>query len=210
MFKRRQLIQLLMLSIILMIFPVSLVLADEQEERTGLEISPNDHLFNIFNMKPGDWATRTIKVSNTSEEPFEYTFMIDNVTGETLFSKLLFEIYAGDHELYHGKLKDYPVFSPRLIQPQEHEELTMTIRFPEHLGNEFQGLNTNFSFVFIAEGALEQTLTYIDSAIGSGTSVKSGFFTVSTTIIAGLVILLLCLANAWLIYQFYRKSKAHL
>src|SRR5690606_16402952 len=125
------------------------------------------------------------------------------------FNELLLEISAEDTELYEGKLKDFTPFSARFIDSMDEEELTMTIRFPEHLGNEFQGLSTNFSFIFVAKGTLDtQYIASIDGAIGSGgTPMISGFLSSPTTILASIVVIGLCGINVWLIYQFYRKRK---
>ena len=55
-------------------------------------------------------------------------------------------------ELYQGKLAAFESFSERKLASGTEENLEMTIRFPEHLGNEFQGLSSAFVFSFTAEG----------------------------------------------------------
>lgn len=202
---------IILLSMLIMVCPAKTVLADG-EEKTGLEISPNETLFDVIDMKPGDWATRSVIVRNTANEKFEYTFNVDDQSGEKLFNELMLEVSDVHGELYNGRLKDFKQIDSRSLDSLSEEELTMTIRFPEHLGNDFQGLDTHFSFEFVAEGLEDgNELAYLDGVIGSGgIPLKASFIGSPTTIIAGLSILGLCLANGWVIYLFYRKRKANM
>ena len=55
-------------------FPVTSVFADDENDTDKNEIdislSPTDTLFDISNMKPGDWAPRTITVKNSGKQRF--------------------------------------------------------------------------------------------------------------------------------------------
>ena len=137
-------------------FPMTSVLADG-EDNTGkdyidISISPNDTLFEISNMKPGDWAPRTITVKNLGSKDFAYQMQLENSGEKKLFNELLLEIKADDKELYQGKLAAFKSLPARKLTRGSGENLDITIRFPEHLGNDFQGLGAAFVFTFTAEG----------------------------------------------------------
>ncbi|WP_438296760.1 hypothetical protein [Sporosarcina sp. FA15] len=137
-------------------FPMTSVLADG-EDNTGkgdidIGISPKDTLFEISNMKPGDWAPRTITVKNLGSKDFAYQMQLENSGEKKLFNELLLEIKADDKELYQGKLAAFKSLPARKLTRGSGENLDITIRFPEHLGNDFQGLGAAFVFTFTAEG----------------------------------------------------------
>ncbi|WP_051359538.1 TasA family protein [Paucisalibacillus globulus] len=118
-----------------------------------LSLSPGEVLFNIDNMKPGDWAPRDIVIKNNGKLDFEYQMSIKNEGAEKLYNELLLEIKDAKTTLYNGKLSDFDKLPPRFLKADNSEELELTIRFPEHLGNEFQGLGVNFLLQFVAEGS---------------------------------------------------------
>ena len=53
-------------------YPLTSVLADGENENNetdlGLSILPKENLFDISNMKPGDWAPRTITVQSSGSK----------------------------------------------------------------------------------------------------------------------------------------------
>jgi len=137
-------------------YPVSSVFAegenDKAENEIKINISPKNNLFDISNMKPGDWAPRSITVQNSGSKDFDYHLQLQNSGDNMLFNELLLEIKAGDLELYQGELAAFESLPERKLASGTEENLEMTIRFPEHLGNEFQGLSSAFVFSFTAEG----------------------------------------------------------
>ncbi|QNK87533.1 hypothetical protein H7992_20495 [Sporosarcina sp. resist] len=137
-------------------FPMTSVLADGEDNMGNadidISISPNDTLFDISNMKPGDWAPRTITVKNLGSKDFAYQMQLENSGEKKLFNELLLEIKADDKELYQGKLAAFKSLPARKLTRGSGENLDITIRFPEHLGNDFQGLGAAFVFTFTAEG----------------------------------------------------------
>lgn len=149
-------VPLLLLIIGICFYPVSSVFAegenDKAENEIKINISPKDNLFDISNMKPGDWAPRSITVQNSGSKDFVYHLQLQNSGDKKLFNELLLEIKAGDKELYQGKLAALKSLPERKLASGTEENLEMTIRFPEHLGNEFQGLSSAFVFSFTAEG----------------------------------------------------------
>ncbi|SFB19478.1 hypothetical protein SAMN04488072_10996 [Lentibacillus halodurans] len=130
----------------------SSVAAVKTDSGIDISITPEEYLFEIPSMKPGDWAPRTIQIQNNGIHEFEYVTTLQNNGGsDKLFHELLLEIGDAHGELYDGKLADFSGFPPRSLAPSSEEELTFTIKFPEYLGNEFQGLSTHFTLTFQAE-----------------------------------------------------------
>ncbi|MFC4409974.1 hypothetical protein ACFOZY_05915 [Chungangia koreensis] len=152
-----RLFPLLLLISVISFYPTPSVFADEKNDKAAenelvISISPKENLFDISNMKPGDWAPRTITVQNSGSKDFVYQMQLQNSGDEKLFNELMLEIKAGDTELYQGKMAAFIALPERELTSSTEENLEITIRFPEHLGNEFQGLVSDFAFSFIAEG----------------------------------------------------------
>jgi len=137
-------------------FPITSVFADGKNDtdknEINISISPKDTLFDISNMKPGDWAPRTITVKNSGSKDFVYQMQLQNSGDKKLFNELLLEIKAADKELYQGKIAAFKSLPTRKLISGSEENLDITIRFPEHLGNDFQGLTSAFVLTFTAEG----------------------------------------------------------
>src|SRR5690606_6161732 len=85
-------------------YPVTKVFADDGkdtvENELDITLSQTENLFDISNMKPGDWAPRTITVMNSGSKDFVYQMQLQNTGDERLFNELILEIKAGDTELY--------------------------------------------------------------------------------------------------------------
>jgi len=160
--------------------PISSVSADGENgtdnNDIGLSISPKDTLFDISNMKPGDWAHRTITVENSGSKDFVYQMQLQNSGEKKLFNELLLEIKADDKELYQGKLAAFKSLPATKLISGTEENLDITIRFPEHLGNDFQGLRSAFAFTFTAEGKDSTPVQAVTlGQIDSGGPTSAGF-----------------------------------
>lgn len=177
-----QILPLLLLLGCMSLFPVtSAFAADEnttENNEINISLSPTGTLFDITNMKPGDWAPRTITVKNMGTKDFDYLMQLQNSGDEKLFNELLLEIKVADQELYQGKLTDFKSLPIRKLATGNEENLDVTIRFPEHLGNEFQGLHASFDFIFTAEGNDSETETVQEVMVGkidsSGSPMSGG------------------------------------
>ncbi|MFD1849037.1 hypothetical protein [Oceanobacillus bengalensis] len=145
------------------------------EDTLSIDVLPETILFEITNMKPGDWAPRTAVVQNNGEIEFEYiTSVQPNSESLKLYNELILEVTDDNIQLYNGKLSDFNGVSPRELQPGEEDELEFIVRFPEHLGNDFQGLEAEFTIFFKAESDYseqseeEEVTGSIDSGDESG------------------------------------------
>ncbi|SET09029.1 Camelysin metallo-endopeptidase [Oceanobacillus limi] len=160
--------------------PISTI-ADEsnsnQDSEIDISLNPSDVLFNVDNIKPGDWAPRTITVKNDGKMDFNYSMTVSNEGTDKLFNELVLEINDSTNELYSGKLADFDQLDVRELAASNEEELDITVKFPEHLGNEYQGLEVHFRFIFTAEGTEEADTDEEDEeSVGSnvGTDGDSG------------------------------------
>lgn len=199
-------------------YPVMSVQADTENNKTekdlDISLSAKENLFDISNMKPGDWAPRTLTVQNSGIEDFVYQMLVEN-SGETkLYNELLLEIKAGDQELYQGKLAAFNSLPERELISGTKENLDITIRFPEHLGNEFQGLNASFVFSFVAEardGEIVQTMTTGHVAsVSAGPPTVGGNLASTSSNITNLVLLgslLILVAIVWRILRHFRRTR---
>ncbi|MEK3952555.1 MULTISPECIES: hypothetical protein [Psychrobacillus] len=212
-------IKLFRLSILLIISficvsPVTTVLAEDEKAENDLAISlsPNEKLFDITNMKPGDWAPRTLTVKNSGGADFVYQMQLQNSGEKKLFNELMVEIKAGDIELYQGKLAELKSLPERKLTSGTEENLDITIRFPEHLGNEFQGLSSAFVFSFTAEGKDNTTVQAMTKGQVASVSTTPSEYSqppssatifylilTGTLIVAGGIV--------WMVIRYYRRMK---
>ena len=199
-------------------YPVMSVQADTENNKTekdlDIRLSSQENLFDISNMKPGDWAPRTLTVQNSGIKDFVYQMQVENSGESMLYNELLLEVKAGNQELYQGKLAAFNSLPERELTSGTKENLDITIRFPEHLGNEFQGLNASFVFSFVAEardGEIVQTMTtgHVASVSASPPTSGGNLPTTMTNIIKLVLIgaLLLVSGIVWRIVRYYRRMR---
>jgi len=162
------------MTLLLVVLPIH-AFASESEQEVRLEILPAESLFNIENMKPGDWAPRTIQVRNSGLQDLQYGVTLENTGADTLFNEIYLEIADEESNLYDGKLADFTSLPIRELPTTKQEDLHITLRFPEHLGNEYQGLDVHFSLIFTAEdlkGSKDSIM--IDSKVGTDNGQREG------------------------------------
>jgi hypothetical protein len=117
--------------------------------------TPTKVLFEIDNMKPGDWATRTISISNNGKQDFRYNMSINYKSGsKELYKELNLVVNDSKGELYNGKVKDFKEFDARTLFKTKKEDITFKVEFPSYLGNEFQGHVSEIEFKFFVSGTL--------------------------------------------------------
>ena len=134
-----------------------------------LDTIPDSYLFKISNMKPGDYATRTLTILNPGKRSFtyqsraEFTGGTENADedlkdGVDLYNEFLLKVWSLDKDdnskaelLYGGKLKDFEGLDPRYLPSNSAEDLRFRVDFPYELGNEYQGLAFNFELLFGVE-----------------------------------------------------------
>lgn len=129
------------------------------QSEVDISLSPSGELFDVHNMKPGDWAPRDITIKNMGKKDFTYQMFIQNEGEEKLFYEFILEVQSMDNMIYNGRLAEFEGFPKRFLAREQSEKLTITLRFPEHLGNEFQGHGADFTITFVAEAGGDNTPT---------------------------------------------------
>ncbi|MHA6260998.1 hypothetical protein ACXYMX_14020 [Sporosarcina sp. CAU 1771] len=187
--KSFQVLSFLFILYLLFFIPTTTVFADGESDadkkELDISISPKDTLFDISNMKPGDWAPRTITVNNLGSQDFVYGIKLQNNGEKKLYNELLLEIKVDELELYSGKLTEFNSFLERELTSGSNENLDITVRFPEDLGNDFQGQASEFTFTFTAEGENNTTVQVMTNGLvasSSLTAVGSGTAAMPTTL----------------------------
>ncbi|KML40329.1 LPXTG cell wall anchor domain-containing protein [Cytobacillus firmus] len=168
---------LLFILLNLLVFGNATVIAQEKDIdiNTNLE-NTNSYLFQVDNLKPGDWMPRNITIKNDGNQDFKYTSNIGkskSING--LFEELELEVKKDTKMLYEGKLKDFKGFSPRELAKGTEETLFFQVTMPEHLGNEFQNSDAEVEIIFLAEatgepGTGNETPGSGDNNSGGGTN----------------------------------------
>lgn len=115
---------------------------------------PNEKfLFDISNMKPGDWAERELRVKNGGAKDFNYTIRIDNKQSDRkLFNELELKVYQGGKSnlIFDDKLKDFNGFKPKHLKKGATDSLFFQVEMPYELGNEFQKTSAYFEIMIVA------------------------------------------------------------
>ncbi|MRG85024.1 LPXTG cell wall anchor domain-containing protein [Salinibacillus xinjiangensis] len=155
--KHGQLLLVLLISfLIIFLFP-SFLGASPTTENKEIDISTSPHkvFFNLQNIKPGDHSTKEMTISNNGEQDFIYIFSQRFLNGSTkLYDEILLKVNDADGTLFDGKLKDFEKLEGRELKSGESEVLIFEVEMPYELGNEFQGLATEFQFKVYVEGTL--------------------------------------------------------
>lgn len=146
----------------------SIVTAEEASDRITVDRFPSEELFHVGNTKPGDYAFRSLLLQNNNDLDILYTMQIRNDGDEKLFNELELQVTNSDEIIYDGKLKNFEGFIDRPLNSQSEETIGFELKFPEELGNEFQGLIAEFVLVFHAKAASEIGL--VQGAIDTGGS----------------------------------------
>ncbi|WP_252183553.1 LPXTG cell wall anchor domain-containing protein [Rossellomorea vietnamensis] len=155
--KTRRFLGILSLLICMFFSAINLATAapDDSIPEVDIATTPTKVLFDVDNMKPGDWADRTIKISNNGKQGFTYTMSSHLKSGsKKLYNELIMKVSDSKGELYSGKISDFSGLDSRELAKSATEDLIFTVEFPTHLGNEFQGLTTEVEFKFYVAGTL--------------------------------------------------------
>ncbi|WP_018931007.1 LPXTG cell wall anchor domain-containing protein [Gracilibacillus lacisalsi] len=140
--------------------------------------SENGNLFNLDNLKPGDWAEREITISNQTDHDITYDIDVRYIEGSKLFFKQLsLEIMQGDQVLFDDKLANFSLLTELPLRTNSAEKLDFTLTFPLESGNEYQGLTTTAEIIVTAFDDTEtETSSFpiaTDSQPTSGSSLPS-------------------------------------
>ncbi|WP_102261372.1 LPXTG cell wall anchor domain-containing protein [Mesobacillus jeotgali] len=145
------------LTIIINLFLSSIGYSQVNNSEKEIDISTSAHkvFFNLSNLKPGDYFTKELTVSNKGKQNFSYLFSNKFLTGsEKFYNEILLKVSDNKQLLFEGKLKDFTKLEARRLESSQSEKLYFWVKVPYELGNDFQGLGCEFQFKFYAEGTL--------------------------------------------------------
>lgn len=139
------------LGLLFILLPISTATASEKE--IDINTIPNGYLFNVSNIKPGDWISRDLVIKNYGKQDFKYTAQVGETKSyKDLFEELLLLVKKDTYVLFDGKLKDFKGLNPRVLSKGSEETLFFQVKMPYELGNEFQGSAAEAEIIFYAEG----------------------------------------------------------
>ncbi|MEH7276380.1 hypothetical protein, partial [Neobacillus vireti] len=154
------LISAMIISSILLLLSLSQVSntkADESEYMVDISTNPSEILFNVGNMKPGDWATSVLEVNNEGNLDFNFSVNSHQESGDLyLYNQFFLRVSDNEGTLYEGKLKDFVNFPLGTLAAGVSNPLKLMVELPYETGNEAQGKSTSFVFDFNAVGHEEQ------------------------------------------------------
>jgi hypothetical protein len=147
------------LSFVLMIFlfQVKDTKADDSDYEVDISTTPAQFLFDVKNMKPGDWSTSSLKINNEGNLDFNYSISSHHESGDSyLYNQFL--VWVSDREglLYEGKLSDFSNFPLGTIAAKGSNTLIFKVELPYETGNEAQGKSTSVTFELNAIGHKEE------------------------------------------------------
>jgi LPXTG-motif cell wall-anchored protein len=146
---------LLIVTCIAFFYPNNNVSAEEKLKEIDIATSPHNLLFNTSNLKPGDSVSKTLVVINEGKNDFYYLFSNQFLKGSEYFYNNIFLTVRDDKEvLFNDKIINFKKIESRFLRKGTSENLYFQLNIPNELGNEFQGLGSEFQFKFYVEGTL--------------------------------------------------------
>lgn len=172
------------------LFPV-MVLSEERDPSKQLDLStnPGNVMFDLSNMKPGDSINRNLVVSNNGIQDFSYIISNNFKSGDLVFYNQLNLIIENENRvLYDGKLNKFERLDPRILESSRKEYLYFNVKIPVELGNEFQGLESDFQFKIYVEGTLGGVLPVDNKLPTTGSEMFNLLATGTAILLAGLIL----------------------
>ncbi|WP_226682160.1 LPXTG cell wall anchor domain-containing protein [Sutcliffiella horikoshii] len=127
--------------------------AQEQEKNLSISTFPSEVFIDLSGLKPGDNIIKSIDVKNIGNLDFSYSTYSEFKDGsKKYFNALELSVYDNkENMIFDGFLRDLKSISKRELAIFTQEKLRFEVHIPHHLGNEYQGLSTEFNLVFNAE-----------------------------------------------------------
>ncbi|WP_404429223.1 TasA family protein [Sutcliffiella horikoshii] len=147
---------LTLLLILIMVLPLK-IMSQSNDSISEVDLSTNPHniLFDLSNTKPGDIIIRELEVGNEGSKDFKYLLSNQFLKGsEKFYNELLLIVSDSKNVLFEGNLKNFEKLEARTLKSGSSEVITFRVEIPYQLGNEFQGLSSEFQFKLYVEGTL--------------------------------------------------------
>ncbi|TCJ05788.1 TasA family protein [Cytobacillus praedii] len=137
---------------LLMVVGETSVKAADKEIDIHTKMNPNGYIFEVGNLKPGDWMPRDIVISNAGTQDFKYIAIIgEKKSVKGLLEELDLIIKKDEEVLYNGKMDKFTGFNPRNLATGKTETLFFQVTMPYVLGNTFQSSGAEVEILFVAE-----------------------------------------------------------
>ncbi|UOQ86944.1 LPXTG cell wall anchor domain-containing protein [Gracilibacillus salinarum] len=190
------------------LFSVPIVQATTSQNLINLDgtLNENGKLFDLSNLKPGDWADREITISNQVDHDITYTIDIQYLDGsEAFYNQLSLKITHADGILFDDQLANFSLLSDLTLPPDSTDNLAFSLTFPPESGNEFQGLMTNAEIIITAFDDTETETSSFAVATDSddGAALPSTATNIINLVIIGAFLLLL--GQLCLLYTKWNK-----
>ncbi|GAE94567.1 hypothetical protein JCM21714_3735 [Gracilibacillus boraciitolerans JCM 21714] len=157
--------------LMLLMFVYSLQVSAEEEinnEENDLisisgSFSNSNQLFDLENLKPGDWSDRELTITNQTPQEIQYDLHVTYLDGSEMFyNNLELEVKINDEIVFNDKLANFNKVNGLLLAANATEKVNFHILFPPELGNEFQGLTTQAEIIITAFDETNEEETSFD------------------------------------------------
>lgn len=184
------------LILIVILFPIK-VYSSPAPSPIDLSVNPHTVLFDLSNVKPGDWVTRNLNVSNNGSQDFQYIISNKFLSGSNKFYReLKLTILDGKEIIFKGNLHEFSKMNARKLESNSSESINFHIEVPYELGNEFQGLTSEFEFNIYVEGTLGGVLP-VDNRLPVTTTEIFNFILIGVAL----------LTTGTVLFIFYKRKK---
>ncbi|MDQ0158071.1 LPXTG cell wall anchor domain-containing protein [Alkalibacillus salilacus] len=116
-------------------------------------VSPDDVIFEVDQLKPGDYMTETVRVENHHEAPLVVTGDAKYLHGSNYIYEQLDLTVKNDQQkvIYQGSLANFIESEMVTLDVEDEEELLFHVEFPMESDNSYQGLNVGVQLSFSAQ-----------------------------------------------------------
>ncbi|NIK11913.1 LPXTG cell wall anchor domain-containing protein [Alkalibacillus almallahensis] len=113
-------------------------------------VSPDDVMFEVDQLKPGDYMTETVRVENHHESPLVVIGDSEYLHGSNYIYEQLELTVKDDQQtiLYQGSLANFIESEMVTLDVEDEEELLFHVEFPMESDNSYQGLNIGVQLSF--------------------------------------------------------------
>lgn len=159
-----------------LLLSMSFTMMASAESESAVDALPDQMLFNIENMKPGDWSIKTYTISNKHQKA-DYVLTSQFSGGsEKLYNQLQLSVKQGEDTLFHGQLLDFQNLDINTPVYEGDKQFEFRIDFPFESGNEFQGLVTHFNILLQSEDRKDNVAGHDDNRLPNTASMIFTYF----------------------------------
>ncbi|MET3684201.1 LPXTG-motif cell wall-anchored protein [Alkalibacillus flavidus] len=135
---------------LLIIVCLMLSVGDLHADEDLISVTPESVLFDIDQLKPGDYMTDTIAVQNETDQPLSVEVGSNFISGsDKLYNQFRLTVSNDDGEVvFDGRLADFDGVEGFAVNASESSDYTLRVLFPESSDNAYQGLRVKFNLTF--------------------------------------------------------------